>query len=334
MDIQNRLLEQLKSKIPADSSLGRVLMEELDLSRDSAYRRARGETALKPEEIQLLCSKYDLSIDKIVGISGKNVVFQYNPLQRGEFSFDGYLNGIQEAFRRMLSQRSFALYASNMEISMFQIANFPELLRFKLLFFGKCYLNLPSLKDIKYKKGWKDGISDEKVTEILRNYIKVPSIEVMHYEVGKGLVREIVSFYELGFFETRGDALNLLDQSVLLFRHLEEQCVQGRKFVYNQPVTTEPGTYQMYLHPTYLQDNTFISETNAYRMLYITHNMINYMYTIDQDYVNKSFAVFNQMIANCTLISGENARLRSGFFEQLLAFVDKAKSRISQDELF
>lgn len=334
MDIQNRLLEQLKAKLPHDTSLGRVLMDELDLSRDSAYRRARGETALKPEEIQLLCSKYELSIDKLLGISGKSVVFQYNPIQRSEFSFESYLSGILEGFRRMSAQRTQKLYISNLDLIVFQLINFPALMRFKLLYFAKCYLIIPSLLDVKFHKGWKDGISDEHLSEILQKYIRTPSVEVIGFEAGKGLIREIVSFYELGHFRSREDALFLLDEVTRLTVHLKEQAEIGRKFIFNQPVVTEEGTYSLHLHQTYVHDNTFFAETNAYRMLYITHNMINYLYTIDQDYVNKSFSVFQTMLKCCANITLENQRLRNSFFDQIQNFARNARARIEQNELF
>lgn len=93
---------------------------------------------------------------------------------------------------------------------MFQIVNFFELLCFKLLYFVKCYFNLLSLWDVKYIKGWKDGILDDMVQEIFCYYICVFIMEVMYYEVGKGLICEIVSFYELGFFEKKEDVVNFL----------------------------------------------------------------------------------------------------------------------------
>jgi hypothetical protein len=334
MDIQTKLLEQLRLKLPATVSLGKLLMEDLELSRDSAYRRARGETALKPEEIRLLCEKYGLSIDKIIGIDGKAVVFQYNSLERGEFSFESYLKGILEGFRRMSAQRTQKLYMSSLDFVVFQVFNFPSLMRFKLLYFAKCYLMMPSLADVKYKKGWKDGIPDEYLNEILQKYVRTDSVEVVGFEAGKGLVREIVSFYELGHFESREDALYLLDEVKKLGDHQREQAEMGRKFIYGQPVVTDDGNFSFYLHQTYLQDNTFLAETNAYRMLYITHNMINYLYTIDQDYVNRSFSVFNKMLKSCALISTENPRLRNSYFDQLGNFIDRAKERIGQSELF
>lgn len=334
MDIQNRLLEQLKAKLPPETSLGRLLMEDLDLSRDSAYRRARGETALKPEEINLLCKKYELSLDKIIGVSGKSVTFQYNPIQRSEFSFENYLNGIMDGFKRMVAQRNQELFMSNLDLIIFQLLNSPALLRFKLLYFGKCYLKLGQLDEVKYYKGWKGDISDEQLQQMANFYIRVKSTEVIGYDAGKGLIREIVSFYELGYFQSPEDALFLIDEVSELIQHIKKQAEIGRKFIKGQPVITDEDNFHLYLHQTYIQDNTIISETNAYRMLYITHNMLNYLYTIDQDYVNKSFAVFQSMLKSCIKISEDNPRQRNAYFESLELFVERARLRIKGTDLF
>jgi len=334
MDIQNRLLEQLKAKLPHDMSLGRLLMDDLELSRDSAYRRARGETALKPEEIQLLCSKYDLSMDKIIGVTGQSVTFQYNPIQRSEFSFENYLNGIMDGYKRMAAQRSQELYMSYLDLMVFQLLNSPPLIRFKLMYFAKCYLKIPKLENEKYHKGWKGGISDDHLNHMMQFYIRIKSTEVIGYDAGKGLIREIVSFYELGHFESREDALFLMDEVLKVTRHIQAQAEIGRKFIIGQPVITEADNFKLYLHQTYIQDNTVIAETNAYRMLYITHNMMNYLYTIDQDYVNKSFAIFQSMLKSCICISDDNPRHRNSYFDSLAQFIDRAKVRIDGTDLY
>ncbi len=334
MEIQNRLLEQLQAKLPPNVSLGKFLMDELELSRDSAYRRVRGETVLKPEEIQHLCEKFDISIDKIIGISGKSVTFQYNPIMRSEFSFEGYLNGIMDAFKRMAGERTKDLYMSNLDLIIFQLLNSPTLLRFKLMYFGKCYLKIPTLQEEKYFIGWTGGISNETIQTLLNHYIRINSIEVIGYEAGKGLIREIVSFYELGYFKDQEDALFLIDEVVNLISHMHDQADIGRKFIKGQPVITEEGNFSMYLHQTYIQDNTFISDTSSYRMLYITHNMMNYLYTIDPDYVNKSFAIFKEMVKSCIKISEDNPRQRKMYFDNLVQFTSKAKLRIEGNEFF
>jgi hypothetical protein len=328
MDIQNKLFEQIKAKLPPDQPLGKALMEDLDLSRDSAYRRSRGETALTPEEIRLLCTKYEISFDKILGVGGQSVTFQFNPIQRSEFTFSRYLQGINDGFTRMTAQRWAKLHVSNLDLIIFQALNIPALMRFKLFYFAKNYLQIPMLDGVRYHKNWKGDIPDELLRDTLQKYVKIPSVEVIGFEAGKGIVREIVTFYEMGFIETKEDALFLLEEVERLMQHNRKQAEIGKKFIIDQPVTVDEGNFVFYLHETYLQDNTFIAETNAYRMLYITHNMMNYLFTIDPDYVHKSYHVFQSMLKNCKQISQANPGHRNAYFNSISDFIAKAKLRL------
>lgn len=334
MDIQNKLFEQIKAKLPPDQALGKALMEDLNLSRDSAYRRARGETALTPEEISLLCHKYGISFDKILGVSGQVVTFQFNPIQRSEFTFNRYLQGINDAFTRLTTQRWQKVSISNLDLIVFQLLNIPSLIRFKLFYFAKNYLQIPHLEQEKFHKNWKGGISDDLLRDTLNKYVRVPSVEVIGFEAGKGLIREIISFYERGEIQTKEDALFLIDEVTRLMKHIKHQAEIGRKFIIDQPVVTAEGNFTFYLHETYLQDNTFIAETNAYRMLYITHNMMNYLYTFDPDYVHKSYHVFQSMLKNCKQISLMNVAQRNAYFNNIDQFIEKAKSRLDHVDLF
>ncbi len=332
MDIQTRLFDQIRSKLPPDAPLGKALMEDLDLSRDSAYRRARGETSLTPEEIQALCLKYEISFDRILGVEGKAVTFQYNPLQRSEFSFETYLKGINDGFTRMMSQRSQILYYSSLDMIIFQVFNFPALTRFKLLYFAKTYLKIPRWEEEKFHRGWTGNISTELIADSLHKYVRVPSTEVIDYECAKGLIREIVSFWELGHIASREDALFLLDEVEKLMEHFRDQIRDGRKSEFGKPVITEADSYSVNMHETYLQDNTFIAETNAYRMLYITHNMMNYLYTVDVDYVNRSYHVFQTMLKNCKSLK-DNQSVCLSYFSNIQQFIAKARMRIGGMDL-
>lgn len=328
MDIQNKLFEQIKTKLPPDIPLGKALMEDLDLSRDSAYRRARGETALTPEEIRLLCTKYEISFDKIIGVAGQSVTFQYNPIQRSEFTFTRYLQGVNDGFTRMTSQRWAKLYVSNLDLIVFQLLNIPSLMRFKLFYFAKVYLQIPELDGITFHQNWKGDITDELLRDTLLKYIRIPSTEVIGFEAGKGLIREIVTFYEMGHIATKEDALFLLNEVERLMNHIKYQAEIGKKCAIDQPPFVEEGNFKFHLHETYLQDNTFIAETNAYRMLYNTHNMMNYLYTLDPDYVHKSYHVFQSMLRNCKQISEANPGHRNAYFISIQSFITKAKLRL------
>ena len=51
-NIQSSFLEKVRSKLPPTISFADELAELLDISRDSAYRRIRGETILSLDEVR------------------------------------------------------------------------------------------------------------------------------------------------------------------------------------------------------------------------------------------------------------------------------------------
>ncbi|MGB0932744.1 MAG: hypothetical protein ACPGU5_00585 [Lishizhenia sp.] len=333
MDVQVKLFEQIKAKLPAEEHLGKVLSELLEMSTDSVYRRLRGETSLTPEEIQLLCNHFEVSFDKIMGTTGQSVIFHYNPIKRSEFSFTQYLEGINYAFTRMLSQKYKKLHMNYVEVNLFQLLHFPMLLKFKLVYFTKFYLNLPQMKEVKFSGDWTGGIPQSLFNDTLVKYVKIPSEEVMDFENCKGLVREIVNAYEMDMIASKEDALDLLNETEKMFKHFIAQVTLSKKFIYGTDPSQIEENYDVYVHPNYVPDNTVIADTNAYRLLYITHNMLNYLYSSDIEYVSKTFSVYTAMVKTCKKISSENASTRNAYSREILAFIDKARMRLEGVEM-
>ncbi len=64
----NQFIEELiKPKIHPDDKLVDVLMETLSLRKEAAYRRLRGEVPYTFDDIMKISSKYNISLDAIVG---------------------------------------------------------------------------------------------------------------------------------------------------------------------------------------------------------------------------------------------------------------------------
>lgn len=124
----------------------------------------------------------------------------------------------------------------------------------------------------------------------------------------------------MGYIRSKEDASYLLDEVERLMNHIKYQAEIGKKCAIDLPAFVDEDNFKFHLHETYLQDNTFIAETNAYRMLYITHNMMNYLYTLDPDYVHKSYHVFQSMLRNCKQISEANPGHRTAYFNSIQSF--------------
>ena len=77
IEVQNNLLKKVEEK--TEEKLVDVLSEKLNISNDSAYRRIRGEKIMTLDEILILSTKFNISLDETIGQSKNNIV---------AFSFD------------------------------------------------------------------------------------------------------------------------------------------------------------------------------------------------------------------------------------------------------
>ena len=73
------LIEAIKEKIPANSNIANVLMDNLFIGREAVYRRLRGEVPFTLIEAAIISRKLGVSLDKMIGVSFKeNAVFDMN----------------------------------------------------------------------------------------------------------------------------------------------------------------------------------------------------------------------------------------------------------------
>ena len=73
------LIEAIKEKIPANSNIANVLMDNLFIGREAVYRRLRGEVPFTLTEAAIISRKLGVSLDKMIGVSFKeNTVFDMN----------------------------------------------------------------------------------------------------------------------------------------------------------------------------------------------------------------------------------------------------------------
>jgi len=96
--IKDKLNEELTAVLykyfPQTKELANFLIDTLDLSKESAYRRIRNEVCYSFEEIAVLASKLDFSIDKLVGINTSKIYLNL-PLYKADKPEDIYREILQ-----------------------------------------------------------------------------------------------------------------------------------------------------------------------------------------------------------------------------------------------
>ena len=188
IDIQATLFNLIKEKIGTSDSIGGLLPDVLNLSQDAVYRRLRGDTPLNIYEIQKLCQYFNISFDELVEINSNRVTFDYNSLLDRDFSLDAYLKGILDGLKKIKSLPNSQLVMVIDDTPLFQMMNFPHLVRFKLFYRAKSFLNEKQYQDKKFDY---EKISDETFQigkEILQVYNTLPSKEIYDYDFMRGFL--------------------------------------------------------------------------------------------------------------------------------------------------
>src|SRR5260221_12651987 len=151
--IQTSFLEQIKQRISANLSLADELAEALNLSRDSAYRRIRGETVLSLDEVKTLCNRYGISLDALLSPTSEMISFRHQAVDHSSFTFEHWLKSMLEKLEMIAAfpekEKEIVYYAKDMPV--FYYFTMPELSAFKMFFWMKRALNYPEYKKEKFR---------------------------------------------------------------------------------------------------------------------------------------------------------------------------------------
>ena len=93
---RDQLIETIRKNVPDETNLTIYLSDLLNISRESAYRRIRGEINFTFEEVATLSRNLGFSLDNVIGIKrDANALFNIHMLQNIDY-FDIYMNKMLE----------------------------------------------------------------------------------------------------------------------------------------------------------------------------------------------------------------------------------------------
>ncbi len=328
---QKTIFEIIKHKLNGQDSLGNAVGEVLSISQDAVYRRYRGETLLTIYELEKLSKHYNISLDALFKVDDHKVIFDFQPLRKFDFSMDAYLELIAQGLRTLKSHGDVTLKISVNNTHFFQLLNFPLLVRFKLFFWAKTYLQV---KEYENKLFYHEKIAEASFAtgkEILQMYNSVTSAELFDPELFRGFSREIQYYFNAHLFEDRGYAVFLMEQLIELIRHIKVQLSHGKKFIFGTHPPAQGNEIVGYLSDTINGISSTYYKTPLIEGLSIAHNIMNPITTTDQHYVQDSLIVLERRFANSSMISGVNEKERNRYFHQIKRMLTDQKQQMESE---
>ena len=226
--LQENLIATIREKIPKGKNMTAYLSEKLILSRESVYRRLRGEINFTFEEIAALSLDLGFSLDNIIGIKkNENALFNIHILQDSDY-LDVYINKMLEygkMFRKISKQpNTIAHMAINMMPYLF-IIKYKNLSRFRI--YKLMYQN--------QKIGSNDTFSDfllpEKIAEAHKAFdedtLTIPEFTlIMDDNVFWSATKDIEYFIKRGLL-TANDVHALQAELYYMVDMLEQMATSG-----------------------------------------------------------------------------------------------------------
>ncbi len=328
-NIQISFLDLVRKSMPANLSLADELSDVLNISKDSAYRRLRGETTLSLNEVQRLSNHFGVSLDTLLNTQNDSVTFQYRSINNESFTFKDYLNSILDNPRTINQYDIRNLTFLAKDIPPWHHFQFPRLSEFKCFFWMKTILKVPRYADEKFEFEILPKDYIDIGLKIWEEYIKTPSIEVWSYETINITLRQIEFYYDCGLYQTPSDSLILLDYLEKLVRHVEHQAEVGYNFHFGTSESGEEGNFQLYSNEVSIADQTIFFKMRNTRITYLTHNNLNILTTTHLGFCEGTERYIKNILATSSLISSSSQKERNRFFNRLLRKIDKTRAVLS-----
>jgi BetR domain len=323
--VQQVFFQHIKSNLANHLSMVDEVAELLNISNDSAYRRIRGEKPLSFEEINVLCTKYHISMDQLFHLKNDSFLFS-GPLANNTN------HGIEQYMEHLLSQLNYfnsfenrELYYLGKDLYIFHCFGFHELTIFKVFFWMKSILQYPiDGKELLNLYSQRENIF-KLTTKIGEAYNKLPSVEIWHDDSINATLRQIDYYRQSQIFPSEEYALGVYKSLLDMVNHIEKQAEAGCKFAVGGKPASTSVSYKLYYNEFILGDNSNMVVLNNSKMVYLNHTVLNVISTKDPAFVEYTYWHFQNIMRKSTLMSFVGEKERRKFFNHMR---EKVENRI------
>ncbi len=324
-ELQVSFFRKIREQIPPHVSLADDVAELLHVSTDSAYRRIRGEKMLTFDEIKLLSTHYEISLDQFLRLTTQSFMFSGNLVSLDKFDLQQYLEGVKKLLESFASSQKKQMWLLNKDIPIFHNFMFPELAAFKCYFWSRYNFNYPEYNRGQFLISDFIELFEGTGKAISGLYLQIPSTEIWNLNCINTTLMQLCYYRDSKIFKSGDDIETLFTCMMKLVNHVERQAEEGLKFAFGDKPHHTDVPYRMFVNEFIMGDNTFLIETDNQRLVTLNHNNINYAYTSDTKLVEYSWKMMDILLMKSTLISHVGEKDRQLFFDTLRQRIEEKR---------
>ncbi len=294
------------------------LAELLAISRDSAYRRIRGETVLSLDEVKKICSHYSVSMDVLLSSDDELISFHHRRIDRDHFTFDHWLRSVLGNMEMVSSFPEKELFYGAKDIPIFHYFNFPTLSAFKMFFWMRTYHQYPEFVNQKFKP---EAIKRE-LLEVGRRlwdrYSEIPSTEIWSEETSHVTLRQIQYYYESGIIN-KDQALMIFDEFSAMIDAIHLAAKQGSK---------GKERYSLFVNEIMIAETSILFKMGDKRVAFLAYNTMDLLTTYQESFCAHMEDFYSNLISKSIQISASSERDRNKFFNQIYENIENTKRKL------
>ncbi len=316
--IQSVFLQELKENLPPHISLVDDLAELLSISRDSVYRRIRGETLLSLEEVKKICAHYNVSLDALFAPTEEMISFHHRRIDNEHFNFQKWLHSILGNLDMICGFPEKELLFAAKDVPIFHYFNYPELSAFKMYFWMKNYHESAELADKSFSA---DLIPRELIAvgkRIWERYQEIPSVEIWSDETAVLTLRQIDYSFNSGVL-TAQQAHKIIDDYMSMIDSIFLSSKTGKK---------NPASFALYKNEILIAETTIFFKMGDKRAAFLVYNTTATLSTSQEAFCNNIDRFFTNLISKSTQISLTGEKERNRFFNQIRESAEAARKKI------
>ena len=269
-------------------------------------------------ELQKICSHYHLSLDHLLSLNNKSVLFDAPGMSDEPAGFEDYMRDMVKQFYYFNSFTARKVYYLCKDSSIWNFYLFPEMAAFKTFFWSKTINNDPALaqasfsfNEFPYTECFKLG------QEVLKEYNRIPCVELWNLESMQSTINQIAYYKEAGHFKNAAELEGVIRSFHLMIDHLQLQAEKGVKFMPGDKEAAYRAPIEFYVNELILGNNTMVIQLDENSLTMVTYSVLQYLFTRDPRFSAKVMQSFNTLLSRATLISKSGERDRNRFFNAL-----------------
>jgi transcriptional regulator with XRE-family HTH domain len=293
------------------------LMGILHISKDSLYRRLRGENDFTLSEAYTLQNVLKFSIDSFnadYSATAKTFTIKKFPLYTTpEETVGKYIHELYTDLQKVGSAGLNQLYYAAKDLPLFCFFSSEVLTSFKLYFWYITIFDSKGKVQL-YNPKWLPAETLTQASHVHEMYSQCDSTEIWNFETINSTLHQIHYCQEAGLL-TKENAKIIINALYDFVNQLDKNCELGTK--------NGKGKLVLYLNEILLLDNSVIFDTTLTKIFYLPYQTLNFLSSMDAEFTDVNLQWFTKQISKSTLLTSDSQQARNRLMQHYMAEIKK-----------